>query len=135
MRILALDIGDKHTGVAVSDAGKIIASPHSVIRSDQLPDLIRELKALKTELEIDELVVGLPRSLSGAVGSQAERTLEKANMIGEALGLEVHFMDERFTSLDARRFISAGHGDQKDEDMVSAALILQGFIEQRTSGK
>ena len=103
-RIMGVDVGEKRIGVALSDETAFLASAHSVIRSEGRARDTAALARLAREQSVSSVVVGMPLSLSGQPGPQAE----KARRFGEALAqhdLEVVFWDERLTTLEAQRYL------------------------------
>jgi len=135
-QILAIDYGKARCGIAATDDMQIIASGLDTI---QTPVLIDFLKKYFIGNKVDEVVVGLPIDLKGNV-SEVETDILK--FIGEFQkefpGITVHRFDERFTSKMASFFISqSGKSKKKRQekgliDKVSATIILQNFLEQRT---
>jgi len=135
-QILAIDYGKARCGIAATDDMQIIASGLDTI---QTPVLMDFLKKYFIENKVDEVVVGLPIDLKGNV-SEVETDILK--FIGEFQkefpGITVHRFDERFTSKMASFFISqSGKSKKKRQekgliDKVSATIILQNFLEQRT---
>lgn len=139
MRALALDVGSKTIGIAVSDPDGGIASPHSVLaRAGQQPDAAK-IRALVDELEAEVVVVGLPLELDGSEGHRARLvqrfvvTLEP--LLGESPGRAVRLerWDERFsTSAAERALLEADVRRAKRKqtiDAVAAAFILQGWLD------
>lgn len=131
-RILALDVGDKRIGVAVSDATRLIASPHSVYtRVGYSPD-VKHVQRLCDEVGAELVVCGLPRNMDGSVGFQAEKVMAFAEKLREA-GLTVAFQDERLSTVSAHQALIAG-GMRRDDrkgvvDKVAAAVILQQYLD------
>ena len=131
-RILALDVGDKRIGVAVSDLTRLIATPHSVYtRVGYTPD-VKHVQRLCQETEADLVVCGLPRNMDGSIGFQAEKVLSFAEKLREA-GLEVIFQDERLSTVSAHQTLIEG-GMRRDGrkgvvDKVAAAVILQQYLD------
>jgi len=129
--IIALDVGTGHIGVAASDPLKITANPVDVLNRDgtefsKIEEFIRRYDA-KT------LVIGLPKTLKGEVGMQAEKVLQFVNELREFLsGVEIILWDERFTSVIAHRmFQKAGINSRKErkiKDAAEAVLILQSYL-------
>ena len=132
-RILALDVGDKRIGIAVSDELRLIAAPHSVYtRVGYTPD-VKYLRGLYEDLEADLIVCGLPKNMDGTIGFQAEKVLAFAEKLTEA-GLPVEFQDERLTTVSAHQALIEG-GMRRDDrkqtvDKVAAALILQAYLDR-----
>jgi putative Holliday junction resolvase len=134
--VLALDLGERRIGVAVSDAGGILASPHGVIERarDRATDH-EAVAALVTELGVERVVVGLPLSLSGATGPAAEGALEEAAQLASVLGVPVETFDERLTTVAAARSMRAGgtraRKQRKRIDEMAASMMLQNWLERR----
>lgn len=133
MRSLALDIGEARVGVAVSDAGGRVASPLTVL--DARSRLSDRVAAIVDEYGAEEVVVGLPIGLSGDEGPQARRVRDAAAALASALDVPVTFWDERLSSAEARRVLTAGGvSDRKKRgkvDMIAAALVLQSYLDSK----
>ena len=131
-RILCLDVGDKRIGIAVSDAMRLIASPHSVYtRVGYGPD-VRHIQGLCRELDAELVLCGLPRNMDGSIGFQAEKVLAFAEKLKEG-GLTVAFQDERLSTVSAHQALIEGgmHREQRKGtvDKVAAAVILQQYLD------
>ncbi len=120
--ILALDIGTKRTGLAYAQTGQGFVMALDTVRHDSTDELIALLRSIAQGKKIGELVVGLPRLLSGAEGKQAGLVRKTADAIAAALNLPVTFVDERFTS---------GAGERVDPDARAACAILTIALEKR----
>ena len=132
MRYLAIDLGDKRTGVAVGDDELRIAQPVCVLEipiGNALVDAIT--KAIK-EHGIDELIMGLPLNMDGTPGQRVAITREFAKKIETATNLQVHFQDERLTSSSAEEKLSGSGKTHKQKkkirDALAAAEILNDFL-------
>lgn len=126
-RILALDLGEVRTGVAISDSG-VIARPLRILESK---NLLESLRVLIRSEDISEVVVGVPKTLRGEIGEQARRTLVVLNEL-KAEFPELRFIewDERFTTrlaVSGRR--SRGKKTRKPVDDLAAASMLQEYLE------
>ncbi|MDP2233789.1 MAG: Holliday junction resolvase RuvX [Actinomycetota bacterium] len=132
MRVLGLDIGERRVGVAVSDPDGRIASPLQVLDAQTLSNPA-SLLALIDEYDVGLLVVGLPLSLDGTEGPQAARVKEQAQRLARTLPVGVVYYDERLSSAEARRSLSATGMSARVQrgkiDMVAAALILQSYLD------
>jgi putative Holliday junction resolvase len=123
MRVLALDYGSARIGCALSDPTGTLATP---IEAIEPPDVAR-IADLVNEREVERVVVGMPVSLSGIEGPQAEVTREFCDELGAALDVEVETWDERFTTRMAaqtRRESGAGAA----EDSIAAAHLLETYL-------
>lgn len=134
MRALGLDIGTRRIGVALSDETRTIASPHSTIELKPGADPLPKLIELCREQEVTTAVVGLPLSLSGGAGGRSARLATTVGeRLGQAAGVEVIFIDERFSSAEANRLL-IGAGQSRGQrrqtvDKIAAALILQVYLD------
>jgi len=124
VRILALDFGAARTGVAVSDATGTIARPLDVVVRAATPEGLARLRELVQQQEAERVVVGLPLTLRGARGSQAEATEEFVRALREALDVPVETYDERFTTTLAVR-----EPGEAPEDARAAAHLLQSYLD------
>ena len=131
-KLLGLDHGDKRFGIALSDAGKLIATPRLVVEGEEA--LWQTLDSLMGEEDIEAVVIGLPLNMDGSEGPRARKVIEFSRVLEEKTGLPVHFHDERLSSFEAESALSeAGvHGSRRKSrvDMVAAQIILQGYLNQ-----
>ena len=131
-RILALDVGDRRIGFALSDETQLIATPHSVYtRVGWGPD-VKHIQKLYNDHEAVLIVCGLPRNMDGSVGFQAEKVQSFAEQLIKA-GLPVVFQDERLSTVSAHQALIEG-GMRRDDrkgtvDKVAAAVILQSYLD------
>jgi putative Holliday junction resolvase len=136
-RILALDVGSKTIGLAVSDALGITAQGMDTIRRRNKRFDLAALHSVIRRLGVTELVVGLPLRLSGKAGTQAEKVSAFAEELREKFKLPVHLWDERLTSAEANRILRASEISIRKRagavDRLAAVLILQNFMENRLS--
>jgi putative Holliday junction resolvase len=135
MRILGLDVGDKHVGVALSDETATLASGlPNVERRGPRKD-VKAVAELVRRHEVQEVVVGLPRRLDGTVGPQAEKVLAFVESLRPALRVPLVTWDERFTSVVANQALIEGgvsrQGRKALVDKVSAILILQNYLDYK----
>jgi putative holliday junction resolvase len=135
-RVIGLDLGERRIGVAVSDPGGVLASPHGVIeRSSERATDHAALAALVDELGAARVVVGLPLSLSGATGPAAQAALAEVAQLASVLGVPVETFDERLTTVAAARSMRAGgtkaRKQRKRIDEMAASVMLQNWLEQR----
>jgi putative Holliday junction resolvase len=159
MRVLGLDVGDRRTGVAISDPQGILATPLTVLASRDEDAVIEEILGLVGRHNVEHIVVGLPRQLSGELGKQANKVTAFADKLSlqakrRSLGqLHVRLWDERLSTKAAQRLKTGtgGHGGslhfkgrrgagsgkpaiRAEVDAIAAAFILQGFLDSRHSG-
>jgi putative Holliday junction resolvase len=136
VRVLALDLGDRRIGVAVSDPTGTLASPVAVLRRAAGGDRERDhrrIADLVAEHGAARVVVGVPLSLDGSVGPAARAALEEIDQLRAELPVPVDTADERFTTVSAsKRLRAAGKtGRQQTEliDAAAAAVLLQGWLD------
>ena len=133
MRYLGLDIGDRWIGVALSDPLGKLASPLTIIkRSEDLADLEAIVRIINQH-DVKRVIVGLPRSMDGSLGRQAEKVEAFTQQLCRKTEVPVEFRDERLTTVSARRLMRASQtkkGKKKRDDAIAAALILQGFLDE-----
>ena len=131
-KLLGLDHGDRRFGIALSDAGKIIATPRLVVEGEDA--LWETLGSLVKEEDIEAVVLGLPLNMDGTEGPRARKVIEFSRALETKTGLPVLFQDERLSSFEAESALSeAGiHGRRRKDrvDMVAAQIILQGYLNQ-----
>lgn len=137
MRAMAIDYGDAHTGVAVSDLTGLLAGYTETIHTRRLEEVLSRLEALIGEYGVEELVLGYPKNMDGTLGPRAEKAEAMARTLAERFGLPVKLWDERRTTIDAHNIL-AGAGQRakkrkKAVDAVAAALILEGYLTWRRS--
>ncbi|MEE8154782.1 MAG: Holliday junction resolvase RuvX [Phycisphaerales bacterium] len=135
MRFLAVDLGDKRTGLAVGDDETNLASPLTVIevaRGDALIDAIAD--SIKDHAP-DAIVLGLPLNMDGTEGSQAKLVREFGEHLHDRCGLEVHYHDERLTSFAADQQMARSGRTHKQKkrlrDALAATEILRDFLDGR----
>ena len=137
MRRLALDIGERRIGVAVSDPSGRVATPLTVLDTRELARDAAPLRRLVDDYEPAEFVVGLPLTLAGDEGPQAASVRATVRRLIEPMGVPVTYHDERFTSTDAERAMAAAGADSKARrgsvDMVAASLLLQSYLDTRSN--
>jgi putative Holliday junction resolvase len=124
VRVLALDYGAARTGVAVSDATGTIAIPLAVLERASSPAGLTRIGELVDEHGAERVVVGLPLTLRGDRGEQAQRTEEFVRDLRELLDVPVESYDERFTTALAARASGAG----APEDARAAAHLLESYL-------
>ena len=123
-------------GVAVSDPDAILATPVETVRRDRGSGHLRRLAALVRELEVVEVVVGLPRTLADRAGLSAEDAVEMADAVAERISpVPVRLADERLTTVSAARSLREAGVRVKNQrgmiDQAAAVAILQGWLDQR----
>jgi putative Holliday junction resolvase len=132
MRILALDVGEKRVGAAVSDPLGCSAQPLTVLPRRPHGEFLKALAALAAGLEAELVLLGLPRRTDGRCGPEAQRVLALAGEIKTKLGLACATWDEWFTTQAADRLLREG-GLRREErrrvvDQTAAAIILDSYL-------
>ena len=132
MRIMAIDYGDAHTGIAISDPTGFLAGTTTTIHSRKAEVVLEELRKLVEQHKVEELVMGFPRNMDGTEGPRADLYREFAGKVEEATGLKPVLWDERRTTIDAHRILfESGKNAKKRKktvDAVAASLILEGYL-------
>lgn len=135
---MALDVGTKRIGVAVSDPGETFALPVAVLERTDLATDLRRIGELAREYDATELVVGDPVRLSGERGTAAQKMDRFVEQLGRAYGGPIHRVDERLTTAQAERSLIAADVRRAKRktvvDKMAAALILESFLAVRRRG-
>ena len=132
MKIMAIDYGDAHTGIAISDRTLTLCGFSTVITAYRPEKVIEQLQKLIPEHEVTELVLGHPLNMDGSRGPRAEKAEDFAEQLRAATALPVTLWDERRTTIDAHNIL-AGNGKRAKErkktvDAVAASLMLEGYL-------
>jgi putative Holliday junction resolvase len=133
MRYLAIDYGDKRTGLAICDPAEIIASPLTVIQGQkELPKKIADI--VETE-NVEAIVLGLPLNMDDSTGPQAKLVFKFAEQLKAHLDIPIHFQDERLSSFSAEQKLRQTEFTRKKKkkrlDAIAAAEILQAFLDSK----
>jgi putative Holliday junction resolvase len=142
MRLLALDVGDRRVGVAVSDAAGVLATPLAVIRRRSKAEDFAKIAGLLREQRAEKLVIGHPLNADGSAGPQARRVERYAAAMAAALqdeGLRVPIVmwDEFGSTQRAQKLMISAGRRAKDRrqrlDAAAAAVILQDYLDEQQS--
>ena len=134
MRVLALDLGTKRVGVAVSDATGVLATPlTTIIRTGDRQGEHRQVARLVLDEEAVLVIVGLPLNMDGSRGPAARAAEEEAAALAAVLPVPVQLLDERLTTVAADRVL-LGQGKRAPArrrvvDRTAAAILLQGWLD------
>jgi putative holliday junction resolvase len=132
---IGLDVGSKRIGVAGCDGTGMIATGLFTLERSSFEQDVEMLRELVISREATLLVVGLPYTLDGELGKQAQRVQKFANRLGRALNLPIEYADERLTSVAAEEMMIASGRSPRDSkgevDRRAAAIILQQWLDQR----
>jgi len=131
MRVLALDVGEQRTGVALSDPLGMLASPLMVLSGLSREAELEAIDQLIGKHQVGKVIVGYPRSLSGAIGPQAQRVDQYVEQLRAHLQVPVVLWDERLSTAQAERLIhETGRSVQRERiDAAAAAVILQSYLD------
>jgi putative holliday junction resolvase len=128
VKVLALDYGSARTGVAVSDPTGTLARPLEVVENASAPAGLRHLAELARREEVECIVVGLPVTLRGERGAQAEETEAFISALGEVTDVPIESFDERFTTK-----LAEAQPSEAPPDAVAAAHILSTYLEWKSA--
>ena len=136
-RLLALDLGAKRIGVAVSDELRITTRPLPVILRRNWKDLLQQVAGLVQSFEAKGLVIGLPLRLDGSEGSAAENVRALAEKFQRSLTVPIYLQDERLTTFAANSDLKAAglneSESKREVDSEAAAIILRDFVDRMQS--
>ncbi|MDP9309781.1 MAG: Holliday junction resolvase RuvX [Chloroflexota bacterium] len=136
-RVVALDVGDKRIGVAACDPSGIVVRAVGVVQAEPQTQALAEIQRIVNAEEAVLILVGLPLTLRGEHGPQAQRVTAFADALRQVVAVPLVFRDERFTSVEAERIIEARGGKRKknrrrgEVDEVAATLILQDYLTEQ----
>jgi len=133
MTVMAIDYGDAHTGVAISDPTGFLAGTTTTIHSRKAEVVLDALARLVRDHRVEALVMGFPRNMDGTEGPRAQLYRDFADQVAQATGLTPVLWDERRTTVDAHRILfQSGKNAKKRKstvDAVAASLILEGYLD------
>jgi putative holliday junction resolvase len=137
-RHLGLDVGERRIGVALSDASGRLATPLTTIGAVPQAQAIARIAALCAEHEVVAVVIGLPLTMRGEVGPQAETVRRFGAALAAGVALPIDYFDERLTSAAAEQLLrEMGVKPEKRKlqiDQVAASIILQDYLDSRRNG-
>lgn len=137
-RVMAIDLGSKRMGLALSDPGRTISSALTVIARKGLKNDLEKLGALIREHEVSLLVVGLPLHLSGAESEGSARAREFAGKLEQEFGLPVRLVDESLSTVEAEEVLIEADVSRKKRkksvDGLAAAVILRSWLNEQDEG-
>ena len=135
MRVMALDVGERRIGIAISDSMGIIASPLTVMNRAGGSRDYQHLLEIASEQEAERILVGMPFSMDGAVHMQARATQRFIDGLAQMSSLPIETFDERLTTVEAERRMteSGATASQRraQRDAVAAAILLQAYLESQ----
>ena len=137
MRIMAIDYGDAHTGIAISDPTGFLAGFTTTIDAYRPEAVAERIAALAAEHGVEELVLGHPINMDGTRGPRSEKAQAMAELLRQTTSMPVVLWDERRTTIDAHQILMAGGKNAKKRkkvvDAVAASLILEGYLTYKKS--
>ena len=132
MRIMAIDLGDARTGLAVSDPTGILCGEAWTVEEWNMERLSRTIAAEATARDVGQLVLGLPKNMDGTEGERAAHSRAFRELLARETDLPVTFWDERRSSIEAHQILHANGRKEKKHrktvDAVAASLILEGYL-------
>ena len=135
MRIMAIDYGDAHTGIAISDPTGLLAGFTTVINAYRPDRVTGQIALLAKEHRVERLVLGHPINMDGTRGPRSEKAQAMRQLLKETTGLPVVLWDERRTTIDAHNILFQNGQNAKKRkktvDAVAAALMLEGYLTRR----
>ena len=135
MKIMAVDLGDARTGLAVCDRTEFLASPIGVLHERVPESILNKVAIATTEYDVKMVVVGHPVNMDGTAGARAQKCEEFARQLQARLDIPVTLWDERSTTVSAHSILSenAVYGKKRKDtvDEVAAVLILESFMAWR----
>ena len=135
MKILAIDLGDVRTGIAISDKNEFLASPVGTIEEKDREILLKRIIGIIKEYDVKKVVLGLPKNMDGTEGDSAKKSRAFKELIQESTGLEVILIDERGTTISAHNYLNItdtrGKKRKSVVDTVAATIILQNYLDSK----
>lgn len=130
-RILGLDIGDVRIGLALSDPLGIIATPLTIITRQDIDTDIRAIIDVINKNDVGRIIVGLPFSMDGTLGTQAEKVRGFAGELSHHIDIPLEYRDERLSTVAAKRMVQQVRKTSRETryDAAAAALILQDYLD------
>ena len=135
MRVMAIDYGDAHTGVAISDPTGFLVGSTATINSWRQEVVVDQLARMIEQHRPDEVVLGFPKNMDGTDGRKADLYRELAAALEETTGMQVILWDERRTTIDAHQILfnqgKDGRKRKKIVDAMAASLILENYLDYK----
>ena len=133
-RLLAIDYGRKRVGIAMSDALRITAQPHTTIQKFRnIPELISQIHLICSEFNVVGIILGLPRNMDGSEGEMAQEVIQFAQQLETKIDIPLIMLDERLTSVQAKKTLTQfgikPSQNKHKVDQMAAALILRGYLD------
>lgn len=133
MSVLGLDFGEKRIGVALSDELNLMAHPAGFIKHESEAQVLAELKKMVNQFQIEKIVVGLPKTMKGETGIQAEKVFSFVEAIRPHFSCPIVTWDERLTTAQAERVLieqDMSRAKRKEKrDAIAAEIMLQSYLD------
>jgi putative Holliday junction resolvase len=134
-RVMALDVGERRIGVALSDPTRTLASPLTTIRAVPRSTAVKRILTLIRDYQVTALVVGLPLTMNGDIGPQATLVQQFVDELRPLIAIPIAFVDERLTTVAAERMMIDLKIKPEQRrariDEVAASIILQDFLDSQ----
>ncbi len=138
-RVMALDVGDRRIGVALSDPTGILASPATIIERVTDDGAIDAILKIADEKDVSLMLAGLPMAMDGGIGQQAVKVQDFVERLGAKTSVPVEYRDERLTTVEAVRLRREGGGKKPNRktryDAMAAAVILQEYLDEKAGSR
>ena len=139
MKIMAVDLGDARTGIAVCDRTEFLASPVGVIHDTNIESVMQKVAVASKEYDVSEIIVGHPINMNGTLGPRAQLCEDFAENLGKLVDVPVKLWDERATTVTAHNILNMtdtrGKKRKNVVDAVAATVILESYLEYRKNHK
>lgn len=137
MRILGLDVGERRIGVAICDPEEMMALPLTTL--ERREETLADIDEIVRREGVETVVVGLPLSLDGSLGRQAEQVQAFARALASQVAVPVEQWDERLSTVEAERTLRAAgfapRAIKARRDAAAAAIILESYLDRRRGGR
>ena len=138
-RILGIDFGERRIGLALSDPLGKMAWPFLTFDTKEDGDSFQRIEQLVEKENVGEIVLGMPRNMDGSIGKKGKEVLEFSKKLSSRIKIPITFWDERLTTVESLRVLrdtgAKLHKHKKKVDMLSAAFILQGYLDNLRAKK
>ncbi|MCK4852517.1 MAG: Holliday junction resolvase RuvX [Candidatus Omnitrophica bacterium] len=138
MRVMALDVGTKNIGVAVSDETATIAQGRECVRRSGDAPAVERIRSIAEEYNVERIVVGFPVNMDGTIGERARDSRDFASLLAREIGVPVMLWDERLSTKEAEDIMIKADVSRKKRkaaiDRLAAQIILQNYLDSRKAG-
>lgn len=133
MRALGLDLGHRRIGIAISDSDGLVSTPYTTLLANKQQNDIAAILDIASKEEVDLIILGLPISLDGGIGPQAQLTLDFCDLLRSATDIPIKTWDERYSTLEAKVYLrDAGFTPSRARarvDAAAATILLQSYLD------